>query len=133
MNNLKKYSKPFMISEQFEPNSYCVICNPKEEVSYILTNPYRSCQFFVLDDNDNGVCDLSDLKHTQTTDNSQPSTTVVNDRPYFCWPIIGEHNHNPKDLSEVRTDVRLWYVVNPGTSSGHVYGYQTMTVIYNHS
>lgn len=132
MGKRKKYSKPFMVAERFVPNSYCEICNPKEEKEYVLTDPYRSCQFFVLDANDNHQPDLSDLDHVQTTDNSQPETTVVNDKPSLCWPVIGEHNHHPK-WDEVRWDSPLWYIVNPGTSSGHVYGYQTMTIIYNHS
>lgn len=132
MEKRKKYSKPFMIAEQFMPNSYCEICVPKEEVSYTLTDPYRNCQFFVTDDDNDGWLDDEELNSVITTDNSQPETTVVNTSPSLCWPVIGEHNHHPT-RDQVDTNCPLWYIMNPNTSSGHVYGYQTMIINYNHS
>ncbi len=131
MNNLKNYSKPLMISEKFVPNSYCVICDPKTEVSYTLSDPYPSWQHFVLDYNDNGVLDESDLPHTQTTDNSNPAPDhlTVNDRPSICWPCDGK----PATMDNTHEDVPLWYVINLYNHSGHVYGYQSMVINDNHS
>ena len=120
-----------MVMEKFVPNSYCVVCDPKTEEKYLLKNPYPAWQHFVLDWDDNGVCDPSDLHHTQTTDNSNPAPNqlVVNDRPHICWPA---DSNNPS-MSEVHTDEPLWYITNSGNQSGHVYGYKTMIIIYNHS
>ncbi len=132
MHNLKNYSKPLMISEKFVPNSYCAICEPKTEVSYTLTGAYRNCQFFVKDDDGDGYLDDEELKSVITTDNSQPETTVVNDKPSLCWPVIGEHNHHP-NRDQVDVNCPLWYYINPGTSSGHIYAYRTMIINYNHS
>lgn len=121
-----------MISEQFEPNSFCEICENKEIVSYTLKDPYPSWQHFVLDDNNNGECDLSDLSHTQTTDNSRPAPDelVINYAPHICWPA---DSNTPTSLSEVHTDKPLWYVTNLYNHSGHVYGYQTRIINYSHS
>lgn len=132
MNNLKNYSKPVMIAEKFVPNSYCVICEDKHVVEWQLSNPYPSWQHFVIDDNDNYQLDLSDLDHIQTTDHSRPhpDVLVVNAQPSVCWP---SDVANPTSLSQVHENEMLWYVKNDHTSSGHVYGYQTMVEYYNHS
>lgn len=100
-----------MVAEEFLPNSYCSGCDPKETISYTLKDPYPSWTHFVLDWNDNGYLDESDLSHTQTTDNSNPTPdelTVV-DSPKICWPA---DSNTPRSLSEVHENEQLWYVTN---------------------
>lgn len=138
MNNLKKYSKPLLISEKFVPNSYCVICDPKTIESYTLSSAFKSYQKFVLDVNENGFLDdveiegitINGKKSHQTTDNSwwqhseDPYTTTV--QPFRAWPY-------DSDPSDARNHEPVWYVTNPGNNSGHIYAYGRYTINYNHS
>lgn len=130
MEKLKEYSKPLMIAEKFVPTSFCQICEDKHVEYYILSQPYAAYQHFVLDWNNNGYCDESDLDHIQTTDNSQPETIEIHYDPALCWPAKIQH---PSSLSDVLVDEPLWYAYNPHNQSGHVYGYKTRTVVWSHS
>ncbi|MBO4658759.1 MAG: hypothetical protein J5637_03985 [Prevotella sp.] len=127
---LKEYSKPRMVMENFVPNSYCEICEDKEIISYTLRDPYPSWQHFVLDWNNDGICEESDLPHVQTTDNSQPEELEIQYAPALCWPSKKSH---PTSLDDVLTYEPLWYAINPNNQSGHVYGYQTRIINYSHS
>lgn len=131
MNNLKKYSKPFMVAEKFVANSYCVVCENKYAESWTLSDYYEEYQKFVLDYNENGILDESDLQHTQTTDNNKPlpDPVTVTTEPRLCWPC---DDNNPS-WDQVHQDQPLWYTTNPGNNSGHVYGYKNLTINYNHS
>lgn len=136
MNNLKKYSKPFMVAEKFEPDYYCIPCNPPHEiVSYTLKDPYPNWTHFVVDSDGDQVCTEADLHsenaYLTTTDNSnhgQPLT--VHEAPSVCWPCIGS---TPQTLDDVKTWIPLWYATNEGNHSGHVYCYETLVINYTQS
>ena len=134
MDNLKKYSKPLMIVEKFEPNHYCIPCNPPHQVvSYTLTDPYPSWQHFIMDSDGDQECTLVDLEsgYRQTTDSGlhqQELTTHV--APEVCWPA---KIANPTTLEEVMTDVPLWYGTDDHNQSGHVYAFETLKINYNQS